>query len=56
MAKDFVDYIMSAEGQDIIEQNGYIKIDQNAAAYAAVSLRVKSLSQVPQVYLRLWKN
>ena len=34
MAKDFVDYIMSAEGQDIIEQNGYIKINQNAAAYA----------------------
>ena len=28
------DYIMSSEGQDIIEQNGYIKIDQNAAAYA----------------------
>ena len=34
VATDFVDYIMSAEGQDIIEQNGYIKIDQNAAAYA----------------------
>ena len=34
VAKDFVDYIMSAEGQDIIEQNGDIKIDQNAAAYA----------------------
>ena len=34
VAKDFVDYIMSADGQDIIEQNGYIKIDQNAAAYA----------------------
>lgn len=34
VAKGFVDYIMSAEGQDIIEQNGYIKIDQNAAAYA----------------------
>lgn len=34
VAKDFVDYIMSVEGQDIIEQNGYIKIDQNAAAYA----------------------
>ena len=34
VAKDFADYIMSAEGQDIIEQNGYIKIDQNAAAYA----------------------
>ena len=29
VAQDFVDYIMSAEGQDIIEQNGYIKIDQN---------------------------
>ena len=37
------------------EQNGYIKIDQNAAAYAGSSLKVKSLSQVPQVYLRLWK-
>ena len=34
VTKDFVDYIMSAEGQDIIDQNGYIKIDQNAAAYA----------------------
>ena len=34
VAKDFVDYIMSAEGQDIIEQNGYSKIDQKAAAYA----------------------
>ena len=34
VAKNFVDYIMSAEGQDIIEQNGYIKIDPNAAAYA----------------------
>ena len=33
VAQDFVDYIMSAEGQDIIEKNGYIKIDQNAAAY-----------------------
>ena len=41
VAKDFVDYIMSAEGQDIIEQNGYIKIDQNAAAYAGSKLEGK---------------
>ena len=41
VAKDFVDYIMSAEGQDIIEQNGYIKIAQNAAAYAGSKLEGK---------------
>ena len=34
VAQDFVDYIMSADGQAIIETNGYIKIDPNAAAYA----------------------
>ena len=34
-AKDFVNYIMSAEGQQIVEDNGYIKEDAKAAAYEA---------------------
>lgn len=34
-AKDFVNYIMSAEGQQIVEDNGYIKEDAEAAAYEA---------------------
>ena len=32
-AQDFLNYIMSAEGQTVIEENGYIKIDDAAAAY-----------------------
>lgn len=34
-AKDFENYIMSAEGQQIVEDNGYIKEDAEAAAYEA---------------------
>lgn len=34
-AKDFESYIMSAEGQQIVEDNGYIKEDAEAAAYEA---------------------
>ena len=34
-AKDFVSYIMSAEGQQIVEDNGYIKEDAETAAYEA---------------------
>lgn len=34
VAQDFVDYIMSAEGQAVIEENGYIAADDAAAAYA----------------------
>ena len=34
-AKDFISYIMSAEGQQIVEDNGYIKEDADAAAYEA---------------------
>lgn len=33
-AKDFISYILSKEGQTIIEEEGYIAVDQNAAAYA----------------------
>ena len=34
-AQDFENYILSSEGQDIIEKAGYIKIDKGAAAYAS---------------------
>ncbi len=34
-AQDFINYIMSAEGQQIIEDNGYIKEDSEAAGYEA---------------------
>lgn len=32
-AQDFYNYIMSGEGQKIVEDNKYIKIDENAAAF-----------------------
>lgn len=32
-AQDFINYIMSAEGQQIIEDNGYVKVDDEAPAY-----------------------
>lgn len=32
-AQDFIDFIMSADGQQIIEDNGYIKVDTEAPAY-----------------------
>lgn len=34
-AQDFENYILSSEGQDIIEKAGYIKIDKSATAYAS---------------------
>lgn len=34
LAQDFVDYIMSADGQAIIEANGYIAADDAAEAYS----------------------
>ena len=33
LAADFISYIMSAEGQAIIAEEGYITIDDNAPAY-----------------------
>lgn len=32
-AQDFIDFIMSADGQQIIEDNGYITVAEDAAAY-----------------------
>ncbi len=34
-AQDFENYILSSEGQDIIEKAGYIKIDKSAAAFSS---------------------
>ncbi len=34
LAKDFIDFILSKEGQDVIAEENYITVDDNAAAYA----------------------
>lgn len=34
-AQDFENYILSSEGQDVIENAGYIKIDKSAAAFTS---------------------
>lgn len=31
VAKDFIDYIMSADGQAVVEDNGYISVSENSA-------------------------
>lgn len=41
ITEDFINYIMSAEGQDIVEENGYIKIDSGAKAYTSKKLSGK---------------
>jgi len=38
LSQDFINYIMSAEGQKIIEEEGYITVDENAKAYEASGL------------------
>lgn len=40
-AQDFVSYIMSADGQQIIEDNGYIKADAEAGDYEATEAEGK---------------
>ncbi len=37
VAQDFINYIMSAEGQQVIEDNGYVKTAPDAAAFAGTS-------------------
>lgn len=41
LGKDFVKFIMSAEGQAILDQSGYIAADEKAAAYEASGLSGK---------------
>ena len=38
LPQDFINFIMSAEGQGIIEEEGYISTDENAASYEAAGL------------------
>ena len=40
-AQDFINFIMSAEGQQIVEDNGYIKEDSEAEAYEAAGVSGK---------------
>lgn len=40
-AQDFINYIMSAEGQQIIEDNGYIKENPDAESYEAAEVSGK---------------
>lgn len=35
VAQDFISYIMSTDGQKVVEDNGYISVADNAGAYAA---------------------
>lgn len=37
LAKDFISYILSSEGQAIVEENGYIAVEEAAAAFAGSS-------------------
>ena len=37
VAQDFVDYILSSDGQAIVEEDGYIAVDDAAEAYAGTS-------------------
>lgn len=36
-AQDFINFILSAEGQQIVEDNGYIKVDDAAQAYESTN-------------------
>ena len=37
VAQDFVDYILSSDGQAVVEEDGYIAVDEAAEAYAGTS-------------------
>ena len=41
VAQDFINFIMSADGQKIIEDHGYIPVDEGAAAYQASNAKGK---------------
>lgn len=34
VAQDFIDFIMSSEGQKVVEDNGYIAVDEGSSSYA----------------------
>lgn len=39
LPQDFIDFIMSAEGQKIVEEEGYITVNENAESYEASGLK-----------------
>lgn len=41
LAQDFIDYILSAEGQAVVEENGYIAAVENAESYSVSGLSGK---------------
>ena len=41
VAQDFIDYIFSAEGQAVIEEEGYVAVDDAAASYESAGLSGK---------------
>ena len=43
LSKDFIDYIMSAEGQAIVNDNGYISVSDNASAFSGTKPEGKIL-------------
>ena len=51
VAEDFLSYVMSAEGQAVIEKKGYIKVDENASSYKTKGLEGKlTISGSSSVY------
>jgi phosphate transport system substrate-binding protein len=55
-AQDFINYIMSSDGQKIIEDNGYVSVDDSAQAYtgsAAGKVTVAGSSSVYPVMSKL---
>ena len=45
-AQDFINYILCSDGQDIIEIEGYIKVDENAEAYQKTNKNITVEVQV----------
>ena len=54
-AQDFLNYILSADGQKIISDNGYIPVDDKAQAYQAALPEMSRLPVLP-LSRRLWKS
>ena len=52
-AQDFIDYILSAEGQQIVSDEGYITIDDAAPAFVSGNVTVAGSSSVSPVMEKL---
>lgn len=67
LAQDFIDYILSAEGQTVVEENGYIASVENAESYSVSGLSGKIvvggsssvtpvMEKLAEAYMALNKN